>query len=160
MGRWPRAETVALWDSGCFSHWGRHRSPFRTAEIISNVGATEVWRTLVSFLLPTVETLIDLLLVLDIQSIQKINKNKQKLSYLLLVFCILDKNTVCHHQVKILDFFCPTPSNWKFYLYNISGISPCGSHHLFVWPYFKLWSLWTWPLLVDAMHLFASGLLS
>lgn len=50
----------------------------------------------------------------------KISKN-----YLSLVFCILRKNTVCYHQVKTLDFFGPTPSNWKFYLYNISRLSPC-----------------------------------
>lgn len=50
----------------------------------------------------------------------KIRKN-----YLSLVFCILGKNTVCHHQVKTLNFFCPTTSNWKFYLYNIPRLSPC-----------------------------------
>lgn len=114
---------VALQDSCCFSLWGGTDVPFELQQ------PSTVWepRTYDSHPWASCCPPRRLSLIRYLCWTYRVCRRSIKVSknYLSLVFCILGKNTVCHHQVKILDFFCPTPSNWKFYLYNISGLSSC-----------------------------------
>lgn len=98
----PEQRQVALHIFSCFSRWERHRSPFQNAEIHLHHG-NHRGITPASLLLPTVETLIGdsnkacyfCWTYRTCRRSIKISKN-----YLSLVFCVLGKNTVCHHPSK------------------------------------------------------------